>query len=629
MPLKKHIPILLVNGEQPSTAAADAQWQLERSKSGKRPWQWMEMEVDRCGHAYGVAPCAGALGVTGDDECMNSWVTCQDEEHFTPMPFWVRFCEAIEGVPTVFAFADAGLASFLPYLRSVSHEPGLPDPGESLGSRTKFTAQLEDAPHHDIGIDKYVAERDYDPMEQGTFLRKLKARFPHYIGRRLRWYQGYLTSSPSLSDFRKREYIIESLSGPDAKGRVTIVAKDLLTLLDGERAQAPVKSKGELAAALDATTSYTQIDITTTDDTEYDLKGAETADYVRIGEEIFTYGGTTPITGGVRLTSVTRAAPSPYSTTKAAHSVGDAVQRCRYFQGTIPDVVYELTTDYGDVDPAFITKADWDDEAEVWLAGDDIARLVTEPEGVRGLINEIIGQTLTWAFWHDEIDQEIKFRAVHPPDVGEAVISIADGANLVADSIQITDTADKVVNEVQVLYGQIDPVKGKDEVENYRRGLAVLDSDSQGPNELGQRRIKRIFARWHASANSAVVLRHATRTLKARVKNLVTVQFQLERKDENIRTAQFADLTTLYLIDQFGVPRKTRVQVLRVDAAGEKLTFRAREDFFKGAFSRWAPEALDGLLYDDATADQKALYLFWADTDGTLGTANDDGKTWS
>lgn len=606
-------------------------WDLERSKSGKHPWQWIEIEVDRCDLIYGVAPCTAAIGVTGNDKCFNSWETCQDEINFDPSPYFIRFCEPVEGVPTIFAFSDAGLMNFLPFLISntISHQPGLPDPGESLGSRTRFSVQLNDAPHHDIGIDKYVTERAYDPVTQGTFLRKLKARFPHYVGRRLRWYQGYLTSAPSINDFRKREYIIESLSGPDSNGRVTIVAKDILKLIDDKRAEAPRRSKGELAIALDAVTNYTQIDIETEAPTEYDLFSGESVDYVRIGEEIFTYTGTTPISGGVRLTGVTRAAPSPYVTVKSTHAIDDAVQRCRYFQGTIPEVVNELFTEYGNVGPQHIPFTAWANEAEVWLAGDNIQRLVTEPEGVNSLVNEIISQTLTWGFWYDEVDQLINFRAIHPPDVNEQVITIKDGANIVADSVQITDMADQVINEVQVLYGQINPVEGEDEVKNYRRGLVLVDADSQGTNELRQRRIKRIFARWQPAANSAVVLRHATRLLKSRTKNLITVQFQLERKDESIRTSQFADLTTLYIIDRFGTPITTRVQVMRVDSAGEQLTFRAREDFFKGAFSRWAPVALNGLLYDSATADQKATYLFWADSDGKLGAANDNGKTWS
>lgn len=603
-------------------------WDSERSLSGKRPWQWIEIEVDRCTLTYGNAPCTAALGVTGEDKCYNSWETCQDQPNFDKAAFFIRFCEPAADLPRAFTFADAGLPVFLPFLRSVTHSPSLPDPGESLGLRAQLDVQLLDAPHHDIGLDKYVTERAFDPQAAGLMLRKLRVRFPHYLGRRLRWYQGYLTDSPAPADFRVREYIIERFEGPDTRGRVRIVAKDLLKLLDDERAQAPMKSRGELATAFAEAAAITTIDVDTSDTAEYDLKAGETEDYVRIGNEVFTYTGVTVVDAdSVQLTGVTRAAPSPYVTEADDHELGDAVQRCRYFSGTVPEVVEELLVDYAGIDASFLPTTDWDTEWTTWLAGNDIARLVTEPEGVRTLVNEIIGSTLTWAFWFDEIEQEIKYRAIRPADIDDVVVDLNDDQHLVADSIQIVDQPDYIRNEVQVLYGQIDPTARRDEVENYRRGLVVIDADSQSENELGQRRIKRVFARWHPSSNDAVVRQFADRTLSARTKNLMTVEFKLDRKDENIQTAQFADLTTIYLLNALGVPNTTRVQVLRVAAHGEAVTYRAREDFFKpSAFGRLAPVALDGLLWTAATDDQKARYMFLADATGEFSNG-DAGKT--
>lgn len=600
-------------------------WQTERAKSGKSPWQWIEIQVDRCMRVYGQTPCAASLGVTGDDKCINSWATCQDKSNYAAAPYWLRFGEATSDIPRAFAFDDDGLDGFLPLLRGVSHTPMMPDPGENLGLRVNFEAQLSDAPHHDRGIDPYVSERAYDPMTRSTFFRKLKARFPFYIGRRLRWYQGYITADPSLSDFRRREYVIERMEGPDENGRIKFVAKDVLKLLDNDRAQAPLKSRGKLAVALDATTSYTQIDVTTSDATEYVLKTGESTDYVRLGTEVFQYTGSTVIASGVRLTGVTRSAPSPYTTVKAAHDVGDGVQRCRFFVGTIAEVVRELMVDYGGMDPDFIPFDEWQTEALTWLASDDIQRLVTEPEGVKDLIDEIIGQTLTWAFWFDEIGQKIRFRANRPVDIDDTVVELTDGANLVAGSISIVDEPDRIVNEVQALFGQIDPTKNEDEIDNYRRGLVSVDADSQSTNENGQRRIKRIFGRWHPAANEAVLLRTASRTIAARSKNVMNVQFRLERKDENLGTAQFADLTTLYLIDQLGLAKTTRVQVMRVDASGEEVNYRAREDFFKSNYGRLAPGDLSGLTWENATSEQRIRYMFVANAAGRF-TNGDNGK---
>lgn len=601
----------------------EAAWALERAKSGKRPWNWIEFELQRCELEYGIAPCQAELGVSGDHKCYNGWETCQDQDNFTPKSFWVRIAEGLQDAPRQFMFDDEGLEAFLPYLLRFSHTPSLPNPGETLGARAQFTAELQDAPHHDIGIDKYVAERDFDPAQQGTMLRKTKVRFPHYIGRRLRWYQGYITAEPRPADFRRREYVMERWEGPDAKGRTRIVCKDVLKVLDDERAQAPRKSRGELAEDLTAVATPSTLDIETSEPAEYDLEGP--AGYVRIGREVFTHTGTTPIAGGVRLTGVSRTAPAPYTTEASAHAIGDLVQRCEYLSGTVAEVVERLMVGFGGMNQAYVPTAEWALEAATW-APEIIKRLITEPEGVKSLVDEIIGQTLTWGFWFDEIEQLIRYRALRPADVSDEVVALTEGANLVADSVQIVDAPDKIINEVQVLYGQVDPVKSRDEIENYRFGFAALDGDSQSTNELGQRRIKRIFGRWLFDLGT--VQQMATRTLAASAKNLMTLTFKVERKDENLRTAEFADITTLYLIDQFGAPRTMRFQVLRAEVAGEAVSYRAREDFFKVlAFGRWAPEALEGLLWTAATAEQKERYLFWADEDGEFSNG-DAGKSW-
>lgn len=594
-------PWLNVSSSEPllplEDSAKEVVWQTERAKAGKRPWQWIELEVDRCINTYGAAPCLAALGVTGAVKCMNSWVTCQDQANYRAAPFWVRLAEPNADAPREFDFGeDDGLQVFLPLLQSISFSPGLPNPGETLGQRSSVAVRIGDAPHHDRGIDKYIAERGYDAMTRSTFMRKLKTRFPHYVGRRLRWYQGYITDETSFSNFRRREFIIEKFEGPDADGRTQVQAKDVLKLLDDDRAQAPLKSTGTLLSAMAVGAAPTTVDVVTSNLTEYDLAPGTTVDYFRIGEEIFTYTGTSIVSGNVRLSGVSRTAPSPYTTTKQDHSAGDLVQRCLYLAGTVPDVLYALFTEFGGVDSTLIPKGDWDAEADLWQSGDLIQRLIAEPEGVKSLVDEVISQTLTWGVWYDDLDGLIHFRAIHPPDVGEVVATLTDAANLVAGSVTLVDKPDDVVNEVQVLYGQIDPVVQKDRIDNYRGGFVAIDADSQSANELGQRRIKRIFARWQPSANSSVVQRHAQRTLKARTKNLFEIQFQLERKDENIATAQFCDMTTIYLIDAFGLPVTTRIQVLRANAAGEVVSYRAREDFFKGAFLRWAPESLNGLL---------------------------------
>lgn len=695
-------------------------YDTERRKSGKHPFSWVEAELERCSLTYGTAPCTAVLDVTGEQKCFNSWVSCQDPDNFDPEPFWVRFAEPVADLPRQFTFdaGDEGLPVFLPLLAGVQHRPGLPDPGESIGARVQVTVHLEDAPHHDVGMDKYLADRAYDPMSQGTLLGKLKARFPHYLGRRLRWYQGYIvpvtfsagvevkhagtaqagaagsitlentasetddvyngmtaritggTGTPgeertisaydgdtqvaavsvdwsvapdntttyeiegvaittgggtALTDFQMREYVMERFEGPDGRGRVSIVAKDPLKLLDDDRAQVPRKSTGVLESSMAEGATPATVNVLTEDDTEYDLKPGDTEDYVRLGKEVATYTGTTPITGGVQLTGYSRITPAPYVTEKADHDAGDLVQRCRYLSGRVDQVAAEIMTDYGELDAGYIPTSEWEDEALAW-APETIERLITEPEGCRSVLNEIIGQTLTWGFWWDEVALEVKYRAMRPADVNDTVAELSDAAGMVAGSINLVDEPDRLKNEVQVLYGQRDPTEDKDEAGSYAKGFATPDADSQGPREAHQRRIKRVFGVWWPGTAGGAVQQFAERTLSSRAANLRSITLKAERKDEGIDTAQFADITSRQLQALTGAASTVRFQVIRAEAKGEEILYRAREDFFRASsFRRLAPVALETLLYDAATGQQKATYLFLADGADQLGAANDEG----
>src|SRR5690606_17359815 len=145
--------------------------------------------------------------------------------------------------------------------------------------------------------------------------------------------------------------------------------------------------------------------------------------------------------------------------------------------------------------------------------------------------------------------------AMRPADVTDDVMDVTDDANIVAGSMRIVDDPDFVKNEVHEAYGQIDPTKRLDEIENYRKATVVADTDSQSENEVGQRRIKRVFSRWYPSTASAVVLRFANRTLSSRLSNLRRIEFELDRKDEGIRTGDFCDITTRLINDEFGAQK--------------------------------------------------------------------------
>src|SRR5690606_39512397 len=99
----------------------------------------------------------------------------------------------------------------------------------------------------------YEGERPYDQMKRGTFWTKWLARNPYYQNRPIRVLHGY--EGQPLSEYRTRHYFIERIQGPDATGRVTITAKDVLKLADDERAQAPQPMHLVLQADVDDETT--------------------------------------------------------------------------------------------------------------------------------------------------------------------------------------------------------------------------------------------------------------------------------------------------------------------------------------------------------------------------------------
>lgn len=207
--------------------------------------QYVELDLPRCSRTYGSAPCTASVGVTGDDKCFNSKLTCQDRANYAETTVTVRFC-----VPTSWLPRDIDAD---PRLLSFSVTPATVSLGEGLGERGSLTIELQDGPHPDTGeaYDKYHADRAYDPWIQGTLFGKLSARYPNLRGVLTRFYVG--EESDALADMEVRHYVVDDFNGPTRDARFTITGKDPLKLIDDERAVAPLASLGRLSVGVTAT----------------------------------------------------------------------------------------------------------------------------------------------------------------------------------------------------------------------------------------------------------------------------------------------------------------------------------------------------------------------------------------
>ncbi len=532
----------------------------ERERLGRQPVTVVEMDLDFCSHTYGVAPCTASVGVTGTQKCFNTRKTCQDSANYDPVAKTYRF----SNLPL--PLAQGSIASLV----SMSQAPTKIDPGNGLGLRASVTVTFQDHPFSDtFGIDKYLADRSYAPLGQGTYWGKLIARNPYYQGRVLRIRTGYLTDTFDWANFESRSYVIERIEGPDASGRVKVTAKDVLKLADDKRAQCPLASTGKLSADItDVATTATLVPAGIGDE-EYDGSG-----YLSISEEVCAFDRTADVL------TLTRA---QFNTTASEHKFGDAVQLAKVYEDErIDDVLYELLTDFAAVDPTWIDFPAWQLEVDRWLSSYLLTRVIVKPMGVNKLITELCQSCLFYAWW-EQRTQLIEFRAIHPV-FGDTITDIDETNNVIEDSVSVTEVPDDRVSQVWVIYNPFSPVADDDV--NYKQTYITADLEKEGDDEYGESRIKKIMVDWFDESNVAEALVLGARILTRYKDNPQIVKITMDAKDALVWTGDLVYLTTKSIQNYDGSSPTQLMQVLEVNESepGSKFTYTLTNSFFSGRY---------------------------------------------
>lgn len=562
----------------------------ESSKAGRRPITIVELVLDKCANTYGIPPCT-ASGPAGS-ECYNTRGTCQDVPNYSITSKVYRFCDTRAGIPAGF--------EAIPCLRDISITPSKLTPGKGLGALGSVSIKLADFPHHDREIDPYVGTRAYNPATLGTYFGKLLARNPHYQGRAVKVYHGYVGSGgwDFPGDFQTRYYVIERIEGPTAKGLVTIIGKDPLKLADDDRAKCPIPTSETLTADLDATDAT---NFYTTDGTPYDLIGS-----VRIGDEVISYLLRT--VGGI-FGPLARGA---FGSEATAHAIDDVVQQVKSWVGVpVVDVVLELLEDFTEIPPAFIAAGNLDPDG--WLAGVSVNAQITEPTGVRTLLAELAEQCL-FDLWWDEIDQVIRLKPLGPP---LAAISIDEAGNIVeASAVVKTDPNDRI-SQVWLHYDQADPTQGATEDGNFNRLYIATDLNSEGAEEYGSARVQKVRSRWFKE-DDAAAMGLATRLIARQKTPPVKVKLEVDAK-EAIAVGDDITINTRLYQDVTGAALASNFRVVSVDPVegGHKLQIEAETLGFPGRYARITANAQ--VDYGSASAAEKAAGGFIAPTVGNFG----------
>lgn len=580
----------------------------DESTPGREPIILVELDQDLCNLTYGEAPCQAELGVTGPRKCFNTRQTCQDPDNYDRGTLTLTFAEPRANLPR-----DRNI---IPLLERVSTTPTRINVGggdrntKPLGQRATVDVRFKDAPHSDLRVDKYRDERDYDPLDRGTFWSKWMRRNPYYQNRRLRVREGYVGQDPE--DMRTRHYFIDRINGPGSDGRVNLRAKDVLKLADDERAQWPEQSTGTLDADLpEGTTSEMRIRGATVSDYDPDSNGSGT---VTLGDEVIDWSSASMDGDVLVLSGLTRGVER---TETDDHDEDDTVQRCvRYDDVAILDVVQELLERAGNVPPEFLPIAAWQAEANVWLQGVRVSTILTEPYGVTSLLSELTEQCLFYIWW-DERDQEIKLKTVRPPDPGldGNIRMLDDERNVVADSVSITEEPGERVSQVWTAWRQIDPTEDLDELSNFRRVRINADANAESDDQYGERRVRRVYARW-VQADAQVITLNA-RLLARYRDNPQYVTLQLDAKDRELSTGDVVDLQIRQLQDDTGAPLVERYQIIKAKEVepGHLQEYTLQRFLFRitARFANFMRN--DAPVYGDASNEEKQDGGYFSDGD--------------
>lgn len=590
----------------------------EATKVGRKPFSVVELELDFCSLTFGVGPCP-AVGA-GDAKCYNTRTTCQAAA--------LAAYDAQYPNSRTYAFHDPVAGKFVGYngpvvmvpaLERVEFTPGKLADGHGLGTRGAVSITLNDFPHHDRGVDPYVSGRTYNPATQGTFFGKLLARNQLFNGRPLRVLTGFIGTSGGVGNFKTRNFIIETVDGPDSNGKVKIVAKDILKLADDDRAQCPAVTQGRLARELDAVTSGS---VSGLFDVDYDIAAYPTgAGVIRINDEILSYSSLNASNGNV--VGLTRGL---YGTTAQAHEEADSIQLCVAFDNVRVVDVVEQIMGYSTITTAQLDAANWD--SEKWLDSYLITAVLHEPLGVRQLINELAEQCL-FDMWFDDENEVVKLRALAPPLPTATVVTLTDEGHLIAGRLKLTTEPGKRLSQVWVYYDQ-KSATSEGGAEAYRKVYAYVDLDSEEPTQYGQTRAKVFKSRWLDAGNGGAVLTLATRLGQRFAKAPLRINFSLDAKDHTLAKGDHCYINSKSIQGSNGANALTLFQIVSVREAeaGTRYDYEAVNLSFSGNYAYIAPGAYVGdpatqAIYALATDNEKNLYGFIGPQTGNFA----DGRT--
>jgi hypothetical protein len=434
--------------------------------------------------------------------------------------------------------------------------------------------------------------------EDGSYFGKLFARNPYWTNRPIRVIEGFTTDGAfDPSDAIVHNFFVRDVQGP-VDGNFTINAVGPLQLLNLEESEAPKASDGVLAADItDVATSATIADPVFA--ATYPTSGS-----LRIGDEVCTY------TRSGQALTLTRAQKGTKAET---HGEGDSIQQVLTYSATpIVDIIEDLLTTYGGVDPSNLALAEWATEQSSWLSDYVLTADVSQPTKILDLLQELL-EVAVCVFWWDDRTGQLRLRAVRP--AFNAIDTWGDKSHLLKRPQIRRDMGERVSRTdvlVQLRTAASDPKSSS----SYRFRL-IGDEQGAGVGKHGSSKLKLVPSRW---------LSDSTISLGARVSAQVTAQLrdgrqtyvvEVSAKDGHREIGDVIDLQSRDIVGTKGQQVTVRCIVTKREVVKNGSTYRytLEKSGIGGRFAFFTDDPYPD--YSTATAIERDPGAFWADVDGT------------
>lgn len=561
-------------------------YELERKKWGRNPLQMVELHLDYCGNVFGDSAC-GARG----NQCYNTFFTCRSQSNFLKREKVYKFATANSKLPNG--------ENIFPRLVSVDVVPAEIQ-SKGLAARGMVSIYFDDFPHHDRGTDPYWKERQ--GSKEGTFFGRLIARNPYVKGRKIVIKQGFIDDDGAFQ-YRPHTYFIDRIEPPNSRGRVKIVAEDILSATSNKKAKAPLESTGKLSELLEIDATELEVD----DTASYPVGGGE----VVIGGEVIKY---TSISGK-KLTGLTRGTNRPAE----EHDEGDSVQLVlTYKNKNVKEVIEDLVIFYGGVDPQYIDSQGWENERVTWLNDIKLSGSIVKPTGLQNILAEITEQIGVYLWWDDE-SAKLRMKAIAPALPTESVAYV-DDTNILENSIKVESLEKERLSEVVMNYIMRDVAEG-DEDNNFKKKVISLNPDAEHEFQYGEKKNKTFNSRF---IQSDAVADSLTQRVLERFKDApLQITFKLDASQADIKTGDHLLISTRLVQNINGEAEARRYIVMKSKLLKDGVwEYKALEfkDASNGDFGLFAENII--LSYSDESDENRQKYAFYADDEGL----NSDGS---